>query len=228
MRNLLCLLPINIQRKIMLRWLKDNALSSYLNSPFPSANKDIGQAEFLVLDFETTGLDVTKDNILSIGYTIIRNRRVVLGESVYTLIQQEALLKSDNVSIHQITDSAAEQGVPLKQAMDKLLSDLSGKILVAHHAGIEQGFLNNACLQLYGFSLPVVTIDTMQLEKKKLERQHATIKPNQLRLFNIRKAYGLPRYKAHNALEDAVSTAELLLVQVANICGQKKCRLKDL
>ena len=216
MRGLLRFFPINVQRKIMLYWLNDNALSNYLKRTFPSGNNDIDQTEFLVLDFETTGLDAKKDSILSIGYTIIRNRQVVLRESVYTLIQQNALLKSDNVSIHQITDSDAEQGGSLKQAMDKLLSDLSGKVLVAHHAEIEQGFLNNSCQQLYGFSLPVTTIDTMQLEKKKLERQHATIKPNQLRLFNIRKAYGLPRYKAHNALEDAVSTAELLLVLTAS------------
>lgn len=228
MRSLLRLLPASVQRKLMLHWLGDNALSRYLEKPLPARNKDISQVEFLVLDFETTGLDAKKDSILSMGYTIIRNRRVVLGESVYRLIQQDALLNSDNVSIHKITDSDAEQGIALKQAIDKLLSDLSGKILVAHHAEIEQSFLNAACQQLYGFGLPVAIIDTLLLEKKKLERQHATIKSNQLRLFNLRKAYGLPRYNAHNALEDAVSTAELLLMQVSNICGQKSCHLKDL
>ena len=228
MRSLLRFLPLNLQRRLFLYQTNNNPFSDYLKKNIPARNDEVIQTEFLVLDFETTGLDATKNNILSLGYTVICNNKVQLSRNVYFIIRQENQLSSQNVSIHQITDSDAEQGVSLKHAIDCLLSDLSGKVLVAHHASIEQKFLNAACLKLYGFELPVRIVDTMQLEKKRLERRHSGIKQNQLRLFNIRKAYGLPRYKAHNALEDAVSTAELLLVQISNICGQKNCRVKDL
>lgn len=217
-----------MQRILLLRRIKQSALADYLRRPFPSFNQSVRKTEFLVLDLETTGLNAKKDHILSLGYTIIRKNRVILSECVYNVIKQKQLLTSDNVSIHQITDSEAEKGVKLKQAFDQLLLNLAGKVLIAHHAEIEQLFLNQACLQLYGSQLPVPVIDTMQIEKRKLERRHAGIKPNQLRLFNIRKSYDLPRYKAHNALEDAVATAELFLVQVANICGRNICRLNDL
>ena len=50
----------------------------------------------------------------------------------------------------------------------------------------------------------------------------------QLRLWNARTRYGLPVYKAHNALTDAVATAELYLAQVAENAAVKAQTLKTL
>lgn len=221
-------LPLVLQQKMLRQRGVKNALQQYLNMPVPSVNTDVSAMEFLVLDFETTGLDANHDNILSVGYTVVRDRKVVLKNNTYSVVSQQNKLQNENVSIHKITDSMAQQGDDLKPVLDKLLIDLSGRVLVAHHAGIEKNFLNAACQRYYGCDLPVRIVDTMNIEKRRLQRRHAAIKTNQLRLFNIRKAAGLPRYKAHNALEDAVATAELLLVQIAHVCGQQRCRLKDL
>lgn len=220
-------LPLRLQQKLLRQHGKNDALQQYLKSPIPSLQADISGLEFLVLDLETTGLDANNDNILSVGYTIVRDNKVVLKDNTYSVISQSDHLQHDNVSIHKITDSMAQQGNDLKPVLDKLLTDLAGKVLVAHHASIEKSFLKAACQLYYGCDLPVRVVDTMAVEKKRLLRRHVTIKTNQLRLFNIRKAAGLPRYKAHNALEDAVATAELLLLQIAHVCGQKRCLLKD-
>jgi DNA polymerase-3 subunit epsilon len=40
----------------------------------------------LVLDFETTGLDASKEKIISIGYTVIKNFHVLSGTSRHILI----------------------------------------------------------------------------------------------------------------------------------------------
>jgi len=221
-------LPLRLQQKLLRQHGKNNALQHYLHVPIPSLQADIAGLEFLVLDLETTGLDASRDNIISIGYTIVRNNKVVLNNNTYSVISQSDQLQHDNVSIHKITDSMAQQGNDLKPVLDKLLTDLAGKVLVAHHASIEKTFLNAACRHYYGCDLPVRVVDTMAIEKKRLLRRHVSIKTNQLRLFNIRKSAGLPRYKAHNALEDAIAAAELLLLQIAHVCGQHRCRLKDL
>jgi DNA polymerase-3 subunit epsilon len=84
-----------------------------------------------------------------------------------------------------------------------------------HYAKIERDFLEAATKRVYGKSLPFLMVDTMQIERRKLERTHQPIQSNQLRLANLREQYDLPRYGAHNALEDAVATAELFMAQLA-------------
>ncbi|MDH5424782.1 MAG: exonuclease domain-containing protein [Gammaproteobacteria bacterium] len=221
------LFPRDLVRKILAGKVSDGAFKEYLKLKVPGRRDEIINTAFIAVDFETTGLSPAKDNILSVGYTVIRDNRVVLKESGYLLVRQEHNLHSENVAIHQITDTEAEQGVELQQALDELLVKMSGKVLLAHHADIELGFLNAACLKYYGYHLPVRVVDTMLLEKNRLARRHAGFKSGQLRLFNIRKAYGLPRYKAHNALEDAVATAELFLAMLAKYCDDSKCRLNS-
>jgi DNA polymerase-3 subunit epsilon len=51
------------------------------------------------------------------------------------------------------------------------------------------------------------------------------VKQGDLQLSQIRSLYGLPRYTAHNALNDAVATAELMLAIAA---GMEKDESLDL
>lgn len=209
------LIPKNIYRKYLLKKAPAGPLKSYLEKPLPDTDKSILTTEFISLDFETTGLDSKKDSIVSIGYALIRNGRIVLSECGHLLVNPERTLDADNVIIHQITDDRTKQGISLEQAINSLLKILSGRILIAHHSKLEKDFLLAACKKLYGARIPLLIIDTLNLERKKLQRQHQPIKPNSLRLFNLRNEYGLPRYNAHNALEDAIATAELFLA-IAN------------
>ena len=67
------------------------------------------------------------------------------------------------------------------------------------------------------------------IAEKQAHRLNKPVQPNALRLFNLRKQMNLPNYKAHNALEDAISTAELFLAQKANINQDlSKIRLSEL
>ena len=62
-----------------------------------------------------------------------------------------------------------------------------------------------------------------------MERKQQPISQESLRLFNLREQQGLPHYKAHNALEDAISTAELYLAQKASLnTDEDKISLKDM
>ena len=99
--------------------------------------------------------------------------------------------------------------------------------MLVHFGKIEQGFLNAACQQQYGspFLLPV--IDTLVLADRIYSRSNPNIDPHRLRLFNLRDDYNLPRYAAHNALNDALSTAELFLAMASEIVPQGHASLKN-
>jgi DNA polymerase-3 subunit epsilon len=191
-------------------------LKNFLMTPMVPKDTPVEKVDYFVVDFETTGLDYRKDHIISVGFTEIKAGRIQLLKSQHHLVKTDRRLESKNVSIHQITDDEVSTGISVKQMMDLLLQHMAGKVVVAHYKNIEQNFIQNISESMYGHQLPLQLVDTLVIERKRLHKLHKSIHPNQLRLFNLREQYHLPRYNAHNALEDAIATAELLLAQISH------------
>ncbi len=204
-------------------------LKNYLMTPQVDRNTPVDKVDYFVIDFETTGLDYQKDHIISIGFTEIKSGRVQLQNSQHHLVKTDRRLESNNVSIHQITDDELSNGISIKQMMNLLLQHLAGKVMVAHYKNIEENFIQQISKSLFGHPLPLQVVDTLVIETRKLQRLNNPINPNQLRLFNLREQYHLPRYHAHNAMEDAIATAELLLAQISHRQQQGyQLKLKDI
>ena len=71
-------------------------------------------------------------------------------------------------------------------------------------------------------------IDTEVLARRRLQRRNQPYRPGELRLSGLRERYQLPRYRAHNALSDALATAELFLAITADMAADDRVRLKEL
>ncbi len=221
------LFNLETKRKRLLDKAPAGPLRNYLESPFPDKNSSIYGTALLALDFETSGLDANKDHLLSVGYIELRQNRIILDTAHHQIIHSTRDISGENISIHRITHDQAAQGLALAKVVESILQQLQGKVLLAHHAAVEIGFLQQACKTLYGMAPVFPAIDTMQLARRRLERQQQPCKANQLRLFNLRKQYGLPAYQAHNALMDAIATAELFLAQLAHSNYRKPPPLKN-
>ncbi len=209
-----------IQQKYLLQKVTEPTARRYLATPLPDKNTGVADLKFLALDFETTGLNARSAAILSMGYTHLAAGRIVLRDSAHHLIKLDIELPQAGVTIHQITDDGMHQGIPLAQALACLLTQMRGRVLLVHYAGIERNFLQAAMKQVYGYTLPFVWVDTLRLEQRMLARAQRPVAENQLRLANLRAQYRLPRYGAHNALEDALATAELFLAQCSRLQAQ--------
>ena len=216
------------QRKKLLATVENKVLRKYLEEPLPDRNKYISELEFLALDFETTGLDAKEEAILSIGYTVISQGKIQLKNNGHHFIMVNREIPAESVTIHKITDDRAKQGEHLHDVLEKLLNVMAGKVLLVHYDKIERNFLNAACEEIYGDVPPILIVDTLAIAKKKLDRLNRPYAAKGLRLFNLRKELGLPRYYAHSALEDAIATAELFLAQMAHSKGMNATRLKEL
>jgi DNA polymerase-3 subunit epsilon len=201
----------------------------YLEMPFPDKKRNAWELDYLVLDFETTGLDARKDAILSMGYTEIRGGRVKMDACTHRIIKLNIPLPPETVVIHKITDDRMNAGIHLHDALHELVERMTGKVLVVHFAHIEQTFLQAAMERVYGHKLPLLMLDTLAIERRWRERAQQAIIPNQFRLGNLRNAYNLPRYGAHSALMDAIATAELFLAEMSYMQnGKGNIRLADL
>ncbi len=220
------------RKKLLKKAHLPKPLSQYLSQlsrPLADNVNLIKDLEFLVLDFETTGFDASKEKIISMGYTVIKNLRILPQTSTHILVNPKQVLTEKNVAIHQLTDEELKQGISLESAMDRLLLAMTGRVIIVHFDNVEKGFINQACRQLYRINaLPMVMLDTLKIEQKKRQQTQQQIKSGGLRLFALREKYNLPRYNAHNAIQDAIATAELFLAQIEYMGKKETLKLKQL
>jgi DNA polymerase III subunit epsilon len=215
------------KRKRLLAKAPEGALKDYLSVPFPDPKTPLNKVPILSMDFETTGLDVKKDQILSIGHILIKEHEIQLSSAYHQVINTRGHLKEEGVIIHHITDDVKSQGEKAEKVIEQLLQVMAGKVILVHFAHIEKNFLQYFCKKLYGLTPVFPIIDTLVVARKRLDQRTALYSPNDLRLFNLRENYNLPRYKAHNALSDALATAELFLAEIESKQYKNMPRLKS-
>ncbi|OPX55439.1 DNA polymerase-3 subunit epsilon [Oceanospirillum multiglobuliferum] len=183
----------------------------------------LDQVPFVAMDFETTGLNPQKNGIVSIGLVPFTLQRIYCGQSRHWILDPGKPLRAESVVIHGITHSDIDEAPDLSKVLPQLLQALKGRIVVVHHRGIEQPFLNAALKARLGEGLMFPVVDTMELEAR-LHRHHPLSwiarligrKPVSIRLADSRTRYNLPFYTPHHALTDALASAELLQAQVAD------------
>jgi len=220
-------LTLNLRRRWALRRTPAGPLRDYLETPFPKPSADCRDLAFLAVDIETTGLNPKRDDILSVGWVSMQCDRIDLGDAGYRLVRAARAIPEAIAIVHRITDDQAARGDLLDDVLAELLEKLVGKVMIAHHATVEKNFLNAVCQRLYGVGVPVPAIDTQVLAKRTLERRHITCKDSDLRLHALCEHYNLPRYGAHNALNDALAAAELFLAQASYRDRGKEIPLRD-
>lgn len=174
------------------------------------------QLRYLVMDLEMTGLNAQEDSIISAGWVCIEQGAIDLASAGHQYFQPSAMMASDvadSAHIHLITDAQLEQnGKPLADWLHRLCGDLSADVWVFHHAPIDRAFLQ-VFSQRLSISLPEVKVlDTLQIERQ-LYADQLLEAQSQLSLTACRSRHGLPAYRQHHALSDALATAELFLVQ---------------
>lgn len=190
-----------------------DSVNRYLSTPLPDLNKPLEEHHFIALDFETTGLNFERDNILSLGCVRLTTESIDFSSSLEIYINNGHLINAQSAKINGITKQIADKGVELSHAFDHLLEEMRGKIVLAHNASIEKAFINNYAKQVYQLDdFPCYFLDTLALEKRfsfsARAKQHTSYQLN-----DLRRHYNLPDYIEHSAASDAAACAELFMVQ---------------
>ena len=202
-------------------------LDAFLEKPIPSLRKSFRETEFVALDIETTGLDANVDEMLSVGWVVIRRGKVDLSTARSYLVRPSGEV-GKSASVHGLTDTVVGEGHDSGIVLGKIVNVLSGRALLVHHAGLDKVLLDRMCRDHYGSPLLVPCVDTLALELRRHTRRHHIDEKKSLRLGDLRETYKLPRYASHDCLVDAIATAELLIAMVAHNGGAQGTRLRDL
>lgn len=207
-------------------------LRDYLSTPFPDPDTPLDRLPLLALDLETTGLDAERDRVIAVGWVPVDGATIDLSRA-RRLVVGTRMDVGQSATVHGLTDDAVAAGVIPIHALVELLGVLAGRVLLAHHATIELGFLTAACQRVYGVPLVASSVDTLALQRRVLTEGVGSTPdpvPGSLRLWAARERYGLPRYRAHEPLTDALASAELYLAQVGELAmrARKPLTLKGI
>ena len=176
------------------------------------------QPVYWALDLETGGLDARHDPVISVGMVPIRSGVIRLGESFSTLIRPDPgrPIRPESVRAHQLLAGDLRKSPPLKAVLQEVDRRLADGVLLVHNRGIDLPFLKGGHERTgLPWKKPTI-VDTVDLIVKAATRRRF-LRPGgdempSLNLVEARRVHGLPDYQAHDALIDAVSTAELFLV----------------
>jgi DNA polymerase-3 subunit epsilon len=213
------LLLLGLRRRRLARSLPPGPLRDFHSVAFPPAGADWRSVEFVALDFETTGSDPQTEDIVSAGWVVLRHAAVELETATRRLVRPSKAMPERSAVIHAITDDEAAMGEALATLLADLLGILAGRVLIAHYAPAERGFLDAGCRRCFGAGLVLPVVDTLQLARSRLEREGRELVRGDLRLDALRVRYGLPHHALHDALGDALATAELFLAQAEHLAA---------
>lgn len=163
---------------------------------------------FVVLDIETTGLNVNEDKILSIGAIKIYHNVV---SKFYREIKVDCQIPSSISRLTGLTNSILDKsGVRLDQVLKEFMKFIKGLPLVGYNVNFDIDFLEKALNDELSLSINNQVIDLMSLVKKKEKFL------NDYKLKTVLQHYGIKNKRPHEALSDARATYELALKLLKN------------
>lgn len=197
------------------------ALQALLTAPLPEKNADMRAMDILVLDFETTGFSAERDRVVSMGWVILEQGVIRLKTANRILLHTEGAIDPESVKVHHLMPEMLEsKGIETDDAFRQLFRAMEGKVLLAHGAVIERAFVARYIERKYGVKdVPLLWLDTLKIEQY-IQQLSQTKKG--WRLGDVRRRYNLPDYPAHDALMDAIATAELFLAQITRLFAAQR------
>ncbi|HLS21151.1 MAG TPA: 3'-5' exonuclease [Paenalcaligenes sp.] len=176
--------------------------------PVPSAKQPITDTPLVVFDLETTGLNQRKDQVISIGAVKILPAGLPMRSSFYELLNIPLdKYPRDGQLIHGLTQHDLQQGKDPATALESFLHYAQNHLWFAFHAEFDRHMLSRAVQQYLGVHYDPAPIDIALLAPL-LNPGHNGL----IYLDDWLNHFGLDNSTRHNALGDALATAELLLI----------------
>lgn len=182
----------------------------------PAEPIELDSSRFVVVDVETTGLNLARDQLIAIGAVAVNHGQIDLGDSFEIILQQQAASDKDNILIHGIGGTAQTEGVPPAETLLRFLEFLGKDPLIAFHVTFDETMIKRALKQFLRFDFKHPWLDLAYVMPgflPELANRHRA-------LDDWTGHFGIQNYARHSALADALSTAQLFLA-ATKIARQK-------
>lgn len=179
---------------------------SHRNGPWAELFEAYTGDEVISLDCETTSLDVSKAEILSIGAVRIKGRKVMTSDRFDLRLKPPASLSGESIKIHKIRASDLSDGVEIEEALEQLLKFIGNRPLLGYYVNYDIRVIDKFLRPLYGFGLPNRAIELSHVYHDIIKWKHVGGDVD-LRFDTIASQLDIPIIQRHTALGDAITVA---------------------
>jgi DNA polymerase-3 subunit epsilon len=159
---------------------------------------------WVVVDVETSGMDVASDALISIGAVAVVDGRVVPADSLEIVVRQDTASSRENILVHGVGAHAQLTGVDPPHAVAAFMDYVGRAPLLAFHAPFDRGFLARVIKAYVNQPFDNPWLDVAELAPALDPKVHLKSLDEWLR------HYGIPVSSRHSAAADALATALLL------------------
>ncbi|WP_116105778.1 PolC-type DNA polymerase III [Lewinella sp. IMCC34191] len=181
-------------------------------APLPPPATPLDEISIVVLDAETTGLDVRRDRILSLGALRVTGNSISLADKFEAYLPVPAGFDaSGSVSIHGIIpNSTRYHHMDEPTLLASFLQYVGSNVIVGHHINFDVEMINRSLQRHDAEPLWNTVIDTADLARRLRPAGYWT-PPHDYSLDALAKRYSIPLSDRHTALGDCYITAVLWL-----------------
>lgn len=163
-------------------------------------------ARFVCVDFETTGPNMHRDRIISIGAVAVTERVVCHDDAFEVVLRQAQSSDVENILIHQIGGQEQLAGAAPVEALMGFLDFMQASIALAFRAEFDETVFRREINAVLGLPQEVLFLDLALILP--------ALFPNTANdsLDDWVKHFALPPIGRHHAIADAYANAQLMLL----------------
>jgi len=159
-------------------------------------------SNFIVIDVETTGIDISADHIIEIAAIKVINDQIV--DTMSSLINQNITVPIEIQKLTGITtDDLAIYGRPIHVALKKLSAFVEQLPVVGHNVLFDYRFLRKSFQNIGVSPINSKMVDTLRLAKKYIRNA------NDYSLSSVAGLFGITVGNVHRALDDCMTTLRI-------------------
>lgn len=186
-------------------------LSDWQTLPAVDLEMEHASTRYVIVDVETSGLNMKKDHLISIGAVALVDGRMSFKDTFQVVLRQDQVSAHENILIHGIGGSAQIEGAEPAEALLAFLRYVGKAPLVAYHAFFDQSMIDKALREYLGIELGLAWIDLAWVLPDIF--QHRMVA--QASLDAWLELFDIENIMRHNAVSDSYATAKLLQVVLA-------------
>lgn len=161
--------------------------------------------EFIVFDIETTGLSPLNNHITEIGAIRVKGGEVL--EVFNTFVNPGVHIPQEITRLTGITDEMVADAPPISEALPRFLEFIGDRMLIAHNAGFDTGFIRYAA-DMCGLPFKNAYLDTVGLSR------YVNPELTKHKLDTLAEYFKLGDFNHHRASDDAEILARIFYCMV--------------
>ena len=175
--------------------------------PPPRLDAPLQEQRFVVLDLETTGLNVNRVIVISIGAVTIEAGAIDMAQQFECTLRRQVEV-NEAVLIHGIAPSELANGEPPAEALLSFMEFAADSVMLAFHAPFDQRMLARALKNELGYRLEHPFLDVADLAPMLFPE----VLTRRGGLDHWMNYFGIDIAQRHHASADALATAEIALI----------------